>query len=99
MATVEIPLERLVTITGRVIDAQTGKGVAGIAVACYRVERACTARKVGAGQTDAEGRYSVLAQPGTGADRDPRDCRRLISARCPTNIPTSRSRPTGPCPT
>ena len=31
VARLEIPLERLPTITGRVVDAQTGKGIAGIA--------------------------------------------------------------------
>ena len=63
-ATVEVPLERLVTITGRVIDAQTGKGVANIPVSCYHVDLAYL-KEMRRAQTDAEGRYSVLAQPGT----------------------------------
>jgi RNA polymerase sigma factor (sigma-70 family) len=63
-ATVEVPLDRLVTVTGRVIDAQTGKGVADIPVACYHVDNNSLGEMRSA-QTDAEGRYSVLAQPGT----------------------------------
>ena len=31
VAQLEIPLQRLPTITGRLVDAQTGKGVAGVA--------------------------------------------------------------------
>jgi RNA polymerase sigma factor (sigma-70 family) len=63
-ATVEVPLERLVTLTGRVIDAQTGKGVANITVASYHIDNNSLGEMRSA-QTDAEGRYSVLAQPGT----------------------------------
>jgi protocatechuate 3,4-dioxygenase beta subunit len=64
VATVEVPLERLVTITGRVIDAPTGKGVANISVACYRLDFVYL-KEMRTSRTDAEGRYSVLAQPGT----------------------------------
>ncbi len=64
VATVEVPLERLVTITGRVIDAQTGKGVPNIPVACYHIDHLYR-KEMRSGRTDAEGRYSVLAQPGT----------------------------------
>jgi hypothetical protein len=64
VATVEVPLERLVTITGRVVDAETGKGVAGIPLAAYRLEYN-TLKDMRSARTDADGRYSVLAQPGT----------------------------------
>jgi RNA polymerase sigma factor (sigma-70 family) len=64
VATVEVPLERLVTIAGRVIDAQSGKGVPDIRVACYHVE-GNGLEEMRIARTDFDGRYSVLAQPGT----------------------------------
>jgi Carboxypeptidase regulatory-like domain len=59
-----ITLDRLVTLTGRVIDAQTGKGVANITVASYHIENMYR-KEMRSAEIDAEGRYSVLAQPGT----------------------------------
>ena len=41
VAQLEIPLQRLPTITGRLVDAQTGKGVAGVSLrpCCSKRER------------------------------------------------------------
>ncbi len=64
VAMVEVPLERLIALTGRVIDAETGKGVPDIAVACYHVQDMYL-KDMRSATTDAEGRYSVPAQPGT----------------------------------
>ncbi len=60
---IEIPLQRLVTITGRVVDARTGKGVASVGVACYRINNLYR-QDMRSARTDAEGRFMVPAQPG-----------------------------------
>ena len=64
VARVEIPIDRLVTIKGRILDARTGKGVTDIAVGCYRLENQ-SLDHLRSTRTDEEGRYSVLAKPGT----------------------------------
>ena len=100
VATVEIPLERLATITGRVIDARTGKGVAGhlpwnpatrhgrnMVVKEMRTPDRCRGAILGPGASRARSR----SRPGTAEVVSRPDA--------PRNIPTSRSRPTGPCPT
>jgi RNA polymerase sigma factor (sigma-70 family) len=61
---VAIHLERLATITGRVVDAETGKGIAGVPIRCYR---SGGGKPVVDGRwfhTDADGRYSIAAEPG-----------------------------------
>lgn len=64
-ARLELPLLRLATITGRVVDARTGRGVAGVMVRSHRVEKSGYAHDQRNATTDAEGRYAVAAQPGT----------------------------------
>ena len=89
VATVEIPLQRLPTITGRVVDARTGKGDRR-----DRPSTPCGAKQgrnllVGEATTDAEGRYTIPARPGKIRDRAQRRCRRPISDSMPANTPSS----------
>ncbi len=60
---IEILVQRLVTISGRVVDARTSKGVEGVGVACYRIDNLYR-QNMRSARTDAEGRYRVLAQSG-----------------------------------
>jgi Carboxypeptidase regulatory-like domain len=64
VAKLEIPLERLVTITGRVVDAQTGKGIAGADLHGFRVDNPRSLQLAGQAETDADGRYTIATQPG-----------------------------------
>ncbi len=65
-ATVEIALRRLPRIAGRVVDARTGQGVAGISLESLWRELGRN-MIVGKATTDAEGRYSIPARPGKNA--------------------------------
>jgi RNA polymerase sigma factor (sigma-70 family) len=64
--TVEIALRILPRITGRVVDAHTGQGVAGVSLRSLwrELDRNLV---VGEATTDAEGRYSIPARPGKNA--------------------------------
>ncbi len=64
VAAVEIAAERLFRITGRVIDAVTGHGIAGVAVRCYRPESEKSINQMRLAKTDAQGRYTIAAWPG-----------------------------------
>jgi hypothetical protein len=64
VAAVEIPLERLLTITGRVVDATSGEGLDGVSLTSYLLERN-TLNYVAPARTDAQGRYTISARPGT----------------------------------
>jgi hypothetical protein len=64
VAQVEVALERLLTITGRVVDAQTGQGVAGIYLRSSFVDDRNYYQLVGQAQTGADGRYTIAARPG-----------------------------------
>ncbi len=65
VAQLEIPLQRLPTITGRLVDAQTGKGIAGVSlVSLLREEGKNSNIWCGEATTDAEGRYAIPARPG-----------------------------------
>ncbi len=66
VAQLEIPLQRLPRITGRVVDARTGKGIAGIGLRSLRREAGGNLM-VGEATTDAEGRYTIAARPGSTA--------------------------------
>ncbi len=61
---VEIAAERLFLITGRVIDAVTGRGVAGVPVRCYRPESEKSINQMRLAKTDAQGRYTITSWPG-----------------------------------
>ena len=63
VAQVEIPLRRMPMITGRVVDARTGKGIAGVSLhsSWHEVGRNMV---VGEATTDAEGGYKIAARPG-----------------------------------
>ncbi len=63
-AKLEVPLERLPTISGRVLDAQTGKGIAGIGLRSFLITTQGHLQPIGQAQTDAEGRYTIAARPG-----------------------------------
>ena len=65
LAQLEIPLQRLPKITGRLVDAQTGKGIAGVSlVSLLREEGKNSNIWCGEATTDAEGRYRIPARPG-----------------------------------
>ncbi len=66
VGTVEIALRRRPRITGRVIDARTGQGVAGISLESLWRELGRN-MVVGEATTDAEGRYTIPARPGKNA--------------------------------
>ena len=65
VAQLEIPLQRLPTITGRLVDAQTGKGIGGVSLMSSLLEEGKNWRQyVGEATTDTEGRYTIPARPG-----------------------------------
>ena len=66
LSTVEIALRLEPRITGRVVNARTGRGVAGISVQSLWRELGRNLL-VGEATTDAEGRYSIPALPGKNA--------------------------------
>jgi hypothetical protein len=66
VAKLEIPLRHLPMITGRVIDARTGKGIAAVKLqSLLRQEGRNANWVVGEATTDAEGRYKIPARPGS----------------------------------
>ena len=58
-----IALKRLVTVKGRVIDATSGEGVAGVSINAYQLVQN-SLRNGDRDQTDAQGRYTVHVAPG-----------------------------------
>ena len=64
VATVEIPGTRLSTISGRVVDMTTGKGIADVPVHCFRLHETWYIKDTREARTDADGRYSIAAAPG-----------------------------------
>jgi RNA polymerase sigma factor (sigma-70 family) len=65
VAKVQIPIERLVTITGRVVDARTGDAIAGISLHCYQLKEGMYLHSIATAQTGQDGHYSLAAQPGS----------------------------------
>ncbi len=63
-AEVQITLNRLLTVTGRVVDAATGKGVARVPVHCYRFDRQTCIKDPRPAETDSGGRYTIKCAPG-----------------------------------
>ena len=53
-----------VTISGRILDAQTGKGITGIGLRSSVLSPQNSLQSIGQAQTDAEGRYTIEARPG-----------------------------------
>ena len=64
VARVGMPVHRPVTITGRILDAQTGKGIAGIGLRSTLLSPQNSLNLIGQAQTDADGRYTIEARPG-----------------------------------
>ncbi len=65
VARVEIPLRRIPMITGRIVDARTGKGVAGVDLDASLWPKGDNQLKsIGEATTDADGRYRIRAEPG-----------------------------------
>ncbi len=60
----EVGVARLFMITGRVVDAATGKGVAKVPVHCYRLDQNTLVRESRGSETDADGRYSIATGMG-----------------------------------
>ncbi len=63
VAPLEIPLQRMPMISGRVVDARTGKGIAGLGLWAVGREEGRN-MMVGEATTDADGRYRIPARPG-----------------------------------
>ena len=55
---------RLFMITGRVVDAAMGKGVAKVPVHCYRLDHDTLVKESRRSETDADGRYSIATAAG-----------------------------------
>ncbi len=51
-------------ITGRVVDARTGKGIAGLRLQSLRLDQGKNNWMIGEATTDTDGRYRVPARPG-----------------------------------
>ncbi len=86
VASLEVPLERLLTINGRVVDAGTGKGIAGTQVNGLRVDDTRLIQYTGQAETDADGRYTIATRPGTiqlQPSSVPRAYLGLYSKECP----------------
>ena len=64
VASVEIDAQLLPTITGRVVDAVTGTGLAKIPIHCYRLRGNEYIKDARETKTDADGRYSIAAAAG-----------------------------------
>ena len=64
VARLGMPAPWPVTITGRILDAQTGKGIAGISLRSTLLSDQNSLQSLGQTQTDADGRYAIEARPG-----------------------------------
>ncbi len=84
VARLEVPLERLLTITGRVVNAGTGKGIAGVYVDRFLVGSQLP--YADQAQTEPDGRYTVATRPGmvqVQPSSVPKDYLGLYSNECP----------------
>ncbi len=87
VARVEVPVQRLLTISGRVLDAQTGKGIAGVGLRSKMLIPPNSLQYIGQAQTDAEGRYTIGARSGkiqVQPDAVPKAYLGLRSGECPS---------------
>ena len=64
VARVGMSVQWPVTITGRIIDAQTGKGIAGISLRSTLLSHQNSVQSIGQTQTDGDGHYTIEARPG-----------------------------------
>jgi RNA polymerase sigma factor (sigma-70 family) len=65
VAQVEIPFRRIPMIAGRIVDARTGKGVAGVDLNAWLWPKGDNQLKdIGMATTDADGRYRIRAEAG-----------------------------------
>ena len=86
VARVGMPVKWPVTITGRVLDAQTGKGIAGVDVRSSLLSPQNSLQYIGQTLTDAKGRYTIAARPGklqVQPDTVPKAYLGLRSRECP----------------
>lgn len=70
-AEAQITLNRLFTVTGRVVDAQTGRGIARVPVHSYRFDTQTYHKDARWAETDADGRYTIIC---AGPHQDPPGC-------------------------
>ena len=92
----EIPLERIPIVSGRVIDETTGQGIAEVSLRAYRLLRGNGLIPGRLATTDGSGNYRVAVEPGTviiQPDDPPED---LHGHADENRVPGSRSRPIGP---
>jgi RNA polymerase sigma factor (sigma-70 family) len=65
VAQVEIPFRRIPIITGRIVDARTGKGVPGLELNSYLWPKGDNRLEfIAAAKSDADGRYRIPGRPG-----------------------------------
>jgi hypothetical protein len=64
VARVEVPLRGHVRITGRVVDARTGRGIPEVMVRSWAVDPQMSIRQVDQTETNVIGRYTIGAPPG-----------------------------------
>ncbi|MFI5456457.1 MAG: carboxypeptidase regulatory-like domain-containing protein [Isosphaerales bacterium] len=64
VARVGMSVQWPVTITGRILDAQTGKGIAGIGLRSTLLSYQNSLQSIGQAQTDAGGHYTIEARHG-----------------------------------
>jgi hypothetical protein len=86
VARLGMPAPWPVTITGRILDAQTGKGMAGIGLRSTLLTYQNALQSLGQTRTDADGRYTIEARPGkvqVQPDAVPKDYLGLRSGECP----------------
>ncbi len=87
------------TITGRILDAQTGKGIEGISLRSTLLNaQNHSLQSIGEARTDADGRYTIEARPGK-VQVQPNAYRRPTWGYSRANAPGWMSRPSGPGPT
>ncbi len=86
ISALEIPLQRIPIITGRVVDETTGQGIAGVSLRAYRIQRGNSLMFGNQATTDGSGNYRVAVEPGTviiQPDAPPRTHMGLARESCP----------------
>ncbi len=82
----EVPLERIPIISGRVIDETTGQGIAGVSLRAYRLLRGNSLAYGNQATTDRSGSYRIAVATGTvmiQPDDPPRTHMGMASESCP----------------
>ena len=86
ISALEIALERIPIVTGRVIDETTGQGIAGVSLRVYRFLRSNSLTPGNVATTDESGRYRVAVEPGQimiQPDAPPRTHMGMARESCP----------------